>query len=514
MQLTPKLLPGGKGFGLTFRHPFSGKVVAAGLGTRDEGLAGSICIEIDRLSRRRDLWDEPDPLQLATFDARAVEIFFRGRPAAIDSAASARDVLPAERRREYALALVRLLDRLPAEQRAAAAEGFFADMESEELRQLREDLQKAIREIRRRDGELEDLRAEYFRLKRMRNVHVKTTAREAFEQWALEYGRGRAPITLRQAKGFVKTFIDALPNAGAFKLGEIERSHVSLWLAGLKPVDAAKKELSPASLRQRKAYVSSFFTWCRERHNLFENPALEISVAGLDRAPESIVAIRRRDELLGFFKALEPEAYWQAWAMTACLAGPRFAEQCWLRVDQVLLDEGYLYIGTRTSGPRRVGTKTGRERRVPIEQTELREVLQAWLDRRRREQQLKTATPAQGSPWLFPSGLAEHPFMARKQSQVGQWSASSNFLQCWEAAARKILKLDEPEDPEQPDELPELPAPWTYGPREWRHTFGTVLGMCGWTSLEIARVMGNSPAIAERYYVAATSAGNRWPFKW
>lgn len=39
--------------------------------------------------------------------------------------------------------------------------------------------------------------------------------------------------------------------------------------------------------------------------------------------------------------------------------------------------------------------------------------------------------------------------------------------------------------------------------------------MCGWNSLEIARVMGNSEDVAKRHYVAATAAGQgkRWGFK-
>lgn len=54
---------------------------------------------------------------------------------------------------------------------------------------------------------------------------------------------------------------------------------------------------------------------------------------------------------------------------------------------------------------------------------------------------------------------------------------------------------------------------WT---SEWRHSFSTALGMSGFSSLEIARLMENSAAIAERHYVAIRTqdAGNRWPFKW
>ena len=46
-----------------------------------------------------------------------------------------------------------------------------------------------------------------------------------------------------------------------------------------------------------------------------------------------------------------------------------------------------------------------------------------------------------------------------------------------------------------------------------RHTYGTLLGQCGWSSLEISRTMGNSPTIAERHYISVTDPGKRWPFR-
>jgi integrase len=254
-----------------------------------------------------------------------------------------------------------------------------------------------------------------------------------------------------------------------------------------------------------RAYVSGFWNWAYRRYDLSENPVEKSSgVAGVARAPEHILAIRRLADLTALFDGLANYPYWCALIKTAILAGPRFSELCYLKIDDVYLEDNYLRITSRTSGPRIVGTKTGRERSVPIEQTVLLPSLSEHVGRRQFERKKKSGTVAEQSQWVFPSTVPVGT-VERSKTPAGLWSDNATFSRTWHtiaAAASKKAKSDADY--------------WSFGPSEWRHSFGTCLAQCGFSSLEVARMMGNSSQIAERFYCGNLSrdAGKRWPFKW
>jgi hypothetical protein len=114
-------------------------------------------------------------------------------------------------------------------------------------------------------------------------------------------------------------------------------------------------------------------------------------------------------------------------------------------------------------------------------------ILQRHLQRRKYEQE-SGDTVAQKSPWLFPSVVSEGT-IKREKSLPGQWSDNRTFLRNWQkvaAVAKEQAKADG--------------VFWTYGPAEFRHCYGTILGMCGFSGLEISRWMENSPDVALRHY--------------
>jgi integrase len=174
-------------------------------------------------------------------------------------------------------------------------------------------------------------------------------------------------------------------------------------------------------------------------------------------------------------------------------------------MEDVFIGDGdYLRIASRSSGPKLVGTKTGKERSIPLEQTTLLPMLAAHIERRRKEQAKRGATVAEQSEWVFPSTVPVGT-VERSKTPAGLWSDNTTFSRTWRniaAAARKRAKSDGDF--------------WEFGPSEWRHSFGTCLAQCGFSSLEVARMMGNSSAIAERFYCGNLSrdAGKRWAFKW
>ncbi len=65
---------------------------------------------------------------------------------------------------------------------------------------------------------------------------------------------------------------------------------------------------------KNKRYLSTFFSWAFRKYDLSENPiAKALPVAGVDRNPENILAIRSHESLVEFLDALKPWPYWRAW---------------------------------------------------------------------------------------------------------------------------------------------------------------------------------------------------------
>jgi integrase len=191
------------------------------------------------------------------------------------------------------------------------------------------------------------------------------------------------------------------------------------------------------------------------------------------RRKEKIVAIRRHADLKEMIDAID-DPYWKTWVAFAMLAGPRFSEQVYAEKSHVLLDQGYALIYSR---------KTGRERRVPIERTILKPILESYV-------------PTVTTRWLFPNLLGES-VVKRKLTPEVVWSSNKNWAETWEK-----VQVRNPEA-----------YYWSHGPKEWRHSFGTALGHVGKSSVEISHLMGNSPNVAMRFYVAPTNSA-RWPLEW
>lgn len=516
MRVTAKPVPNKPGFRCTFRHPASQKISSFGLGTQDKTEADAICLDVatifDDKSDPPLLSDVKSPRLLA-YKPRAVDIVFgagtferllkRENKPVLDDA----DVGTLSGRIATVLGI-----RADAE-KIRRLDNVFAEYESKRYSVLQKQFQQLENVVKVLKPRNEWLETELERAHRARNEHVKVTIGVAVEEWKKAYVQGRASVTYKKGVQSVESFRDSLDRKSDFKLARIRSREIDDWLASLESI-------GPVTKRNYRAYLSSFFSWALRKYDLAENPIDRTTpLAGVARNPEHIVAIRRLHDLQAFIDSLEPYPYWQAWCAVACFAGPRYSEQAWLKLDDVYLDDGYIRIASRASGKRIIGTKTGRERNIPIEQTVLKDILAAHLKRRQAERKLKLGTTAQLSHWLFPSAVPENKNRPREKSEPGMWSHGRCFLSAWQQTVRKAAKFDAGELKGDAEEtafrvwLESQPAYWSFGPSEWRHTYGTILGQCGWSSLEISRAMGNSPAIAERHYIAVGKGGHRWPFK-
>jgi len=517
-RISPSPMPGRPGWRVTFRNPVLRRVRTVGLDTRDEMDARGVCRDIEGLLSDPSLWQEPNSPRLRAYDPRAVRAVFgvEVETAEEDRAGrlSADDV---GRLTARVFAVLEETRRSGADPHAAV-EAFLDEYISRDRAELEDRNRGLETEVKGLRPEVEELRATVARLLRTRNAHVKTRIGEALREWRREYEQDRQRMTVVNAEHAVRSFIASLEGRDRARLGEIRGRHVDAWLQQLK--GDAGQDLAPVTRSRRKAYLSSFLGWARRRYELVENPVEQAApVAGAARAPEQIIALRRLEDFTTLLDGLRPWPYWRAWLAVAVLAGPRWAEQAWLRIEDVYLDEGYLRIATRAwAEGRRRGTKTGRERNVPLERTTLKQILAEHLARRRAEQRARGATPGQASPFFFPTILADNPSLPRRLSPPGLWSSDRNWTNAWQRVA--LVACGRAKDDAAAVALQasakgrslELSWPWSLKGREWRHSFGTALGMCGWNSLEISRVMGNSEHVCQRHYVAVACAGRRWPF--
>ena len=526
MKLTPKARSENSGYRVTFKHPLENKkLVCRGLGTTSKDEADAICRDAVLIFNDPELLKDEKSPRLLIYHPRAVALVF-GNEVAEDVAAKAAhptfdesDIGTVSERVVQALSLTGIA--ITKALRSTVKE-ILCQNESQRYRELQNQFKALENEVKSLRPRCEEAEAQLQQFRKERNVHVKVRMAEAVEEWEKYYVDGRASVTIKQATSSIESFVTSLPGGKNCKLADIQPEHIDNWLQGLRKAlpDGTTLKLSPVSKKRHRAYLSTFYTWAQRKYKLAANPIdATIPLAGIARNPENILAIRRESELNEFINALADYPYWQAWAAVAIFAGPRMSEQVWLKVDDVYLDEDEIRITSRASGKRIIGTKTGRERNIPIEKTVLKKILAAHVARRRAEQKKRNATPAEASQWLFPSTLAENIYRPRELTLPGLWSGGRALLDAWREVVRKASDYDA-EGATGEDETNAFKAwmekagVWSYGPAEWRHTFGTLLGRCGWSSLEISHAMGNSPTIAERHYISRSNKKERWSFKY
>jgi len=495
MVITATKLSNRPGYRCQFRHPLTKSASSFSLG-RDEQEAHAICRDLEAIFADSELLADRDSPRLVSYHPRAIEIAF-GEDAR--NKADERRIKPVLEEDDIGTLTMRILGLLErSKDKKKDLRAALIQYESKRY----SDLFKQYQRLENHVKALTPLSEEVERLRRQTNKHVTTSIGAAIEKWKVDYKAGHARVTVKQAFTAVDAFVNALPNGSRFKLSDVRSQHIDDWLREAKRLDGKPDPLSQVSKKRMKAYLSSFFTDMVRDYDLSENP-LEKSkpLAGISRNPEHIRAIRRLTELQAYFDAMISYPYWRAWCAVAIFAGPRYAEQVWLKINDVYIDEGYIRITSRASGRRILGTKTGRERNIPIEQTFLKDILAEHLKTRHRERS-EGMTSAEKSQWLFPTVVPQNVHRKRVVSEDGQWSDNGVFLGAWKRTLAQITaKMKKP-----------LPEYWSYGPDEWRHCFGTTLGHCGWTSLEISHAMGNSEEICRRHYVVPPT-GQRWPYK-
>ncbi len=486
-MITPFLRAGRAVYYVSFRHPGTGRQINRSLGTSDEHQARQIALDIERICSNPDAWNVTNPV-LLNFPDAAVRAF-HGCSARVSP-----ETIPLA---PVLVNSIALAGELPV---SVVMDNPAASDDARTIADLRQQVIDRDIVIAHKDEELQGWRRKY-------NAHVSIQLGRAVAAWKSSY-YDRADDTTEDVFSRVDEF--AAFTGPALKLGEVQGSHIDAWLSVYRmPRDSGRKDkegnvvmlpaLEPRSLRRRRGCISIFLNWCVRNYQMNGSP-LDHSQPIAGASVEHIVAIRRLDELRTLLKALS--LYWRAVAGVGCLAGLRLAEIFWLKKSDIYLSEKYLRVTSRKGGLKLEGTKTRKERNVPIERTTLLPILQEFC-----------ASNGAGmwradQPWAMPS-LVETPIWSpRRKTVPGIWCNGNNFRANCEKAIELARAASGAEY--QRAEF------WTYGPREWRHTAGTAMALSGVSAVAIAKVLGNTPDVCERHYIGvrAEDAGTKWPFEW
>lgn len=498
MKLTPSQIPGKLGYRVSFRHPATKKPTSWGLSTTDLSRAERICNEIAEVLTEGI--GERDP-RLFGYDKRTLELMFGENVANRIEAKTETPILDEDdigtlSRRIFAVFVARVDDR------RKILEKMLRGFESKRYGELQQKFKDIENKVLSMAPKLADTEEELARVKREHNRHVTITVATAFGEFK-ESGDFKALElkTRNEIDYAVGLFLATLP--AKMKLGDIRGTHIQTWVDGLKGKNGG--ELSPVTKAKMKRYLSVFIKASYVKHDLHENPmekTTPVKGAALNREQiEAITDYKHFKEMLDTLKDID--AHWHALVATAVLAGPRYAELCWLKLEHVNLKANAIRIATRKDRDTVRGTKTGRERWVPIESKVLLPILREHIKARIAEQTKQNATPAEKSDFVFPSTVAENEWKPRgDDTPVGIWSDSSVFLDTWKIIRARAATVTGERDY------------WSYGPREWRHCAGTAMGWAGNDTGRVAAWLGNSEDVCKRHYRRPSDKGKLWPLKW
>ncbi len=268
--------------------------------------------------------------------------------------------------------------------------------------------------------------------------------RAEYEQWSCARKRAH---TIRNDRGRLDAFFGSLPGA---ELAEITTRDVERYLT-----QQALKGRAPATILRNREILHAFWRWAVRQGYATSNVVADIPRPRLPEHDPRFLSLDQIDELLA---AVAGDVIAPIVA-TAVFAGLRREELCWLTAADLDLERepAILRVRAKTIGGESWQSKTKRDRKVPVS-SRLRTVLEAHRE----------ATGKRGAPWLFPS-----PDGVR-------WDRDNLSRQLRAALGRAQL-------------------PWNF--LDLRHTFGSQLARKGVSLLKIAKLMGNSPAIASRHYI-------------
>ena len=269
-------------------------------------------------------------------------------------------------------------------------------------------------------------------------------AREEYAAWSTVHKR---PKTILNDNGRLDEFFASVPGKAldAITTADVERMLTQL----------ARRGCAPATILRQREILHAFWRWCGRQGHVPRNIVEGVPRPRLPERDPRFLSLAQIDELL---RAVEGDAIAPLVA-TAVFAGLRREELCWLTWEDLTLGEtpALLRVRAKTVDGASWQPKTKRNRVVPLG-SRLREGI---------DRHAASARPARVT-WVFPS------------PEGHRWDPDN--------LGRRLRALME-----------RASLPWNF--LDLRHTFGSQLARKGVSLLKIAKLMGNSPAIASRHYI-------------
>jgi integrase len=247
---------------------------------------------------------------------------------------------------------------------------------------------------------------------------------------------------------------------------QITSAQVASFISGMKEM----RGLSATTANHYRQILTRVFNWAMRQGGVKipgdRNPAARVERYKM-AAPE--IRFLSREQINQQLETLEANLQLQTMVATLIYAGLRREELTWLTPDDLDLASGVhglIRIRAKTVENENWQPKTRKNRVVPINSS-----LRVYLDKWR----LKIGR----STWLFPSPK-------RLRWEPDNFSADLRDANIageagWKDKRKKLTP---------------------FNCLHYRHTFGSHLAMKGESLYKIAKLMGNSPQIAERHYAA------------
>ncbi len=217
-------------------------------------------------------------------------------------------------------------------------------------------------------------------------------------------------------------------------------------------LDARSGELAARSVNRIRQVLNALYNHAVRLGEVEANPVHKVPKC---QEPTPQIEFLSLEQIEQQLTALKDHPTLSATAAVFIYAGLRREEALWLTTGDVDLTAGMIRVRAKTISGRSWQPKTGKNRVVPIGRT-LRTILEQYHPRR-------------GLPFYFTTDAGE------------QWTPD-NFTSTLRRLNRK--------------------NGISWGPKQYRHTFASQLALKGLSLYQIAKLMGNSPDVAAKYYAS------------
>ncbi len=345
--------------------------------------------------------------------------------------------------------------------------------------QLEQQLTQALSTVKAQATKIESMTHLVGQQELRMNKHCVASLAEALEVFRLAHN----PTNHYRKRTATLTVSQLLERLGNLPIRNITASQVDVFLDTFQDL---------TTIQGKRANLSIFFKTCQRKLNLSQHPFnSELLKKRSGKHNRIIESIKSMEELTDIIHSYRHTPDWQAFVATAILAGPRLSEQLGMKAEDFNL----------LSKPKTVTIYSRKtiNNCIPIERKALLPIIQRFLAGKK------------GLLWTNSKGKRHTMkfFQCNFRRARAQAILQDKFSEVEKSIMEKVSRLPKAKrvvsrsvsfGMVQSQEKPYL----NYGPRQFRHCFGTLLSLCGYEDGRIARMMRNSSAMVSQHYNAVS----------